>query len=220
MAQIRVAAATVWSAILILSACRSLPKQETPALRFPDKQDLSSYNELRSASRGTSYLLARQIGAAHKSTVVHIGPIVSVDSGEIVRSGQDLQTLMLLDLQQLLPGHSVRRLTSGATDNSWFVTGTFRYEKAAKDSSEPWFRLDVNASAPTGQVMPVLSMRVNVRQFDPTPSRFFQDAPMYLLDAHARQRTALSLTIGGQVSPEIRRRVLMIESPGNIARHF
>lgn len=195
-----------------LIACSSTPPSPpSPQQVVLKRQELKSYNEVRIAARNVALVLAEQLLSRRELTTVQLGPVVSADSGEIVRSGRDLQTLILLDMQSLLPAYSIKKLDSRDIGTAWFVNGVIRYEKPSKPSEDAWFKVEFGASTPDGQVMPVVPIRVNARQFDPTPSRFFQDAPIYLVDGHSRQRSTFSMTDGGQVSVETRNRFMHTE---------
>lgn len=178
----------------------------------PKRQAAQDFNDVRSASRSVALALAGQLDPKGTLRVVQLGPVVSADSGEMVRSGSDMQTLIMLDLQGFLPGHHIKRLDPKDTDSAWVISGVVRYAKPTTASEEGWFKVELSASDPTGRVMPVVPGRINPRQFDPTPSRFFQESAIYFVDSHTRQRSEFAMLDGGQVNMERRKRFLLVEA--------
>ena len=126
-------------------------------------------------------------------TPLLIGPTITTASGEITKSGRELQTFLLLDLKSQIPDHPVERLggdipVTGAN----VLTGSVRYERPdPKKPDENWFTVILTLKDWQGVSIGEASFRINARQFDPTPSRFFQNSPIFVTSAvRSEQRPA------------------------------
>lgn len=110
-----------------------------------------------------------------------VGPTVTLASGEVTRSGRELQTFLLLDLQEIMPERRVDRLGSQKLENTvQIITGRVTYEKpSANQPDERWFFVNLAFASGNGKSFGDASFRINARNFDPTPSRFFQNSPVF-----------------------------------------
>lgn len=179
---------------------------------IPEKQQPSDFNDVRSASRSMALALAKQLSTIGGLHQVQLGPVVSAESGEMVRSGTDMQTLIMFDLQGFLPAYTIKKIDIRDVGSGWVITGVVRYVKSVPPSEDGWFKVELSASDPTGRVMPVVSGRVNPRQFDPTPARFFQESAIYFVDAHTNQRSAVAMVDGGLMNVDTRKKFLQVEA--------
>jgi outer membrane protein OmpA-like peptidoglycan-associated protein len=143
------------------------------------------YQNPRKASRGVANSLSSEfekINAFSRSpSAILIGPTVTLASGEITKSGRELQTFLLLDLKAMLGNISVDRL-GGENDiaSANIITGHVVYEKPAQSApEEAWFLVTLNIAKGSGNIVGEVAFRINARQFDPTPSRFFQNSPIF-----------------------------------------
>ena len=125
--------------------------------------------------------LRKSSGVFGSSAPLLIGPTITLASGEITRSGRELQTFLLLDLQEQLPERNVDRLGSQSLENSaQVITGRVTYEKpTASQIEEGWFLVSLALADGNGKRHGDASFRINARNFDPTPSRFFLNSPIF-----------------------------------------
>lgn len=199
-------AGTCTRALLAIGCATWLAGCATPPV------ETKTYIDVRQAARGVAATLSEQLGSGGGPAAIGIGPAVSMHSGEIGRSGRDLQTFIFLDLRSMLPERPIKKLSQKNADAEWLVTAIVKYEKPTKGTSDDnWFNVEFRAISPQGAALPPIPVRINARQFDPTPSRFFQDAPMYLVDAHTRARAHVIQTVASEVNAATRRRFLQVE---------
>lgn len=143
------------------------------------------YQDPRKASRGVADVLSKEFERiatfSRTPSAILIGPTVNLVSGEITKSGRELQTFLLLDLKAMLDGVSVDRL-GGDNDiaSANIITGHVAYETPAESTPEDaWFLVTLSIAKGNGDIVGDVVFRINARQFDPTPSRFFQNSPIF-----------------------------------------
>lgn len=143
------------------------------------------FQNARTASRIMAASIAAELRKepvfiGHPTPIV-VGPTVTLASGEITRSGRELQTFLLLDLQEMLPDRQVARLGAHTLENSTqIITGEVAYEKPPPNKpDEAWFLIKLAFTKGGGKGQGNAVFRVNARNFDPTPSRFFQNSPIF-----------------------------------------
>lgn len=143
------------------------------------------YQNPRKASRGVADTLSHEFERiatfSRTPSAILIGPTVTLASGEITKSGRELQTFLLLDLKAMLDHVSVDRL-GGENDiaSASIITGHVAYENPAQSApEESWFLVTLNIAKGNGEIVGEVAFRINARQFDPTPSRFFQNSPIF-----------------------------------------
>lgn len=194
-------------AMIVLTGCAEVPK---PIVAPPEV----AYPNIRVASRNAALVLADQIRAVGKGEgAVWVSPAINVHSGEITASGRELQILTALDLKTLLGDVVVKSL--GAKEDaqwSWVLAPSVQFEKpksGAQDDS--WFRVSVAAISPTGKSLPGITLRVNARQFDATPSRFYREAPLVLTGSYHETRQEVAKGGGSSIPVEARNRFITIE---------
>jgi outer membrane protein OmpA-like peptidoglycan-associated protein len=168
--------------------------------------DGENFQTPRSASRGIASVIGEKVSGPLLPTDLParlpsglpmlgptpllIGPTITTASGEITKSGRELQTFLLLDLKSQIPDHPVERLggdipAAGAN----VLTGTVRYERPnPKTPDENWFVVALTLSDKNGLSIGEATFRINARQFDPTPSRFFQNSPIFVASAVAKDQ--------------------------------
>lgn len=218
-----------WRGLLclgLLSACAAPPPPPVQALpERPADQYLASP---RLAARHAALAVAEQLALAPRSVLpgqgaapatgalpaVWIMPAINRHSGEITASGRELQVLMALDLQRALGEARLVRSTavdrSSAAATQWVLQPLVDFQRPdAKHRQQGWFRVDVDVSSSWGAVLPGLRLHINPQQFDPTPSRFFQDAPMFLTGQHHRQRLAFAAGQPGVAQKETAQQQLL-----------
>jgi outer membrane protein OmpA-like peptidoglycan-associated protein len=179
------------AALALLGGC-----VQAPVLKPPPE---TSYPTIRQASRNAALPLADQLkqsGRGHAS--VWISPAINLHSGEVTLSGRELQVMLALDLKTSLGDVLVKSF--GADQDAkwdWVLAPTVVFERPTEaKADESWFRVEVGVVGRDGNTLPGLVMRVNGRQFDATPSRFFQDAPMFLTGTYHDKR--LEFAKGGK----------------------
>lgn len=175
---------------LLLSGCAS------PSFSV----DGQNFQSPRSASRAIASQIAEKLStstlplALGTQTPLLIGPSITSASGEITRSGRELQTFLLLDLKSLIPEYPIERLGGDspvATSN--VLSGTVRYEsRNQKNPEENWFIIILNLHDKEGEMIGEARFRINARQFDPTPSRFFENSPIFLSGNKSANQTQKS----------------------------
>lgn len=145
----------------------------------------TAYQTPRLASRGVaselSAELRKEIAIAATQTPILVGPAITSASGEITKSGRDLQTFLLLDLKALMPDRTFERLGGDIPIESAGVISAFiAYQRPdPKTPDDAWFRVDLVLNDKDGKKHASAAFRINARQFDPTPSRFFLQSPIF-----------------------------------------
>lgn len=126
--------------------------------------------------------------ATGKAGGLIVGPTVTKASGEITKSGRELQTYLLLDLQDMLKEQAVGRLGAHPIEEgARIVTGQVAYEKPPRERpDDAWFLVRLSFVSATGANLGDASFRINARNFDPTPSRFFQNSPIFQYSREGR----------------------------------
>lgn len=165
-----------------------------------------SFQTPRSASRGIASAIGEKVSASLLPagvparlpsglpvlgpTPLLIGPTITTASGEITKSGRELQTFLLLDLKSQIPDHPVERLGGDVpVADANVLTGTVRYERPnPKTPDENWFVVALTLSDKNGLSIGEATFRINARQFDPTPSRFFQNSPIFVTSTVAKDQ--------------------------------
>jgi len=174
----------VASAIVLLCGCSN------KYIRLAD----SRHQQIRMASRTFAMKIApelREYIQPWRARNLIVGDFINANTAESTVSGQELHSLLLLDLRQELPGVQVTPFAQKLpTTDSIVVQGTTRYIPGkGADDSPSWFRIhlaltDFKDERKIGEA----SLLINARQFDPMPSRFYRDAPMYLTGSRHKER--------------------------------
>lgn len=144
-----------------------------------------SYQTPRSASRGVaadlSAELVKEIPIGSGYAPVLIGSATTAASGEITKSGRELQTFLLLDLKALMPDRVVERIGGDIPIRSAnVISATVAYERPdPKKPDDSWFKVNLVFNNKEGENKGLATFRINARHFDPTPSRFFQQSPIF-----------------------------------------
>lgn len=165
-----------FGALLLLASCA------TPSLTIPE----NSYNSTRIAARNVASPLANHLNQLSGGTFsdkksILIGPMVNALSGEITKSGRELQTFLLWDLKSLATNRQIEPLGAEMEARGIVVTGTVSYDKPdPKKPDDSWFLVKLSVTGDDGGSLTNVDFRINARQFDPTPSRFFRDSPVFL----------------------------------------
>jgi outer membrane protein OmpA-like peptidoglycan-associated protein len=197
--------AIVVGAMLVAAGCAQPPVAPVEA----------SYASTRAAARNVALTVAQQLKErAGQSAMIWVAPPMNLHSGELTVSGRELQVMLALDLKSLL-GHSVVQSLGGreTTAWDWVVASTVEFERpSAKGQDESWFRIVIHPVDPAGDRLPGMVARVNAYNFDPTPSRFFRDAPMFLTGAYHRARQEFAKGHLSSLPVAERNRFLALES--------
>jgi outer membrane protein OmpA-like peptidoglycan-associated protein len=177
---------------VLLAGCASPP----PAPPQPFLVEESAHQQIRTAARAISVHVAPalQSYARHwQGRRLVVGNFVNASTAEITASGQELHTLLLLYLRNELPELEIGALSpNDALTDAIVIQGFTRYEPhKGKEDGASWFRVtlgatDVKDERKVGEA----AVLINARHFDPSPSRFFRDAPMYLTGTRHRARMA------------------------------
>ncbi|MER2540787.1 MAG: OmpA family protein [Azonexus sp.] len=145
----------------------------------------NSYQSPRLASRGVATELSTEFRKEFSLLPSHapilIGPAVTLASGEITKSGRELQTFLMLDLKALMPDRVVERMGGDVpVGSASVITATVAYERPnPRMPEDAWFIIDLAVNNKEGRNRGSVAFRINARQFDPTPSRFFQQSPIF-----------------------------------------
>lgn len=95
---------------------------------------------------------------------------------------------------------------------SWVLAPSVQFEKPKSGKQDDsWFRVSVAAISPTGKSLPGITLRVNARQFDATPSRFYREAPLVLIGSYHETRQEVAKGGGSSMPVEARNRFITIE---------
>lgn len=164
----------------------------------------SYHQEIRTASKSIAQRLApelRRQQSLWQTPPILVGEFINVQTAEMTTSGHDLHAMLLIDLRQELPDMKISELTPAGVlqQNAIALQGTTHYQpnRGAKDGAS-WFKVVITATELQQQTkFGEAQLFVNARHFDPIPSRFYRDAPMYLVGASHKQRLA---AISGQTS--------------------
>lgn len=176
----------------------------------------SQHQNVRTASRAAAIELVRQMKIFSQGKgSIWVSPAINRQSGEITASGREFQVLLALDLKSLLTESSVQSLGGGAeAEWDWVVSPQVEFEKPVDGSlTVNWFKIKAATINPKGELLPGAVLRVNAQHFDATPSRFFRDAPIYLIGNYHEGRIKLSSNAdkSGELIAE-RRRFISIEA--------
>lgn len=173
-----------------------------------------NYPQVRIAARNAAYTVAEQLKQAGlHSGEIWVSPAINRHSGEITASGREFQIMMALDLKTLLSETIVQSV--GGKDSaslSWILAPSVVFEKPTEENFDTnWFKVDIALVSPGGKRLPGVSLRINAQQFDATPSRFFQDAPLYLTGTYQEARQEFSQGSKSATSTTSRNRFIALE---------
>lgn len=164
----------------------------------------SYHQEIRTASKSIAQRLApelRKQQSPWQTRQILVGEFINVQTAEMTTSGHDLHAMLLIDLRQELPDMKISELTPAgvAQQDAIALQGITRYlpNRGAKDAAS-WFKVLITATEIQQQTkLGEAQLFVNARYFDPIPSRFYRDAPMYLVGTSHKQRMA---AISGKIT--------------------
>lgn len=156
----------------------------------------SYHQNIRNASRNISLSIAPELektGTPWNTRHIVVGDFVNLQTAEMTNSGHDLHAMLLIDLRQSLPGMKVSELTSEAKlDEAIAIQGITQYmpNRGGGDAAS-WFKVTITATDLMHQrKIGETAVFVNARYFDPIPSKFFRDSPMYLTGVRHKERLA------------------------------
>jgi len=196
---------------LITSGCVS-----NPPVRHSAEPIESVHQNVRMASRKAALEIASQIKATQQEKgAIWIAPAINRQSGEITASGREFQVLMAADIKSMHPDLIVHSL-GGDPGYAWrwVVSPQVEFEKPQDGSiTSNWFKVTVSTINTQGDFLPGAMLRINAQQFDATPSKFFKDAPIYLIGNYHTERTQLTVQpASASENSTLRRRFISIEA--------
>ena len=164
----------------------------------------SYHQEIRTASKSIAQRIAPELKKQQspwQARQILVGEFINAQTAEMTTSGHDLHAMLLIDLRQELPDMKISELTPAgvAQQDAIALQGTTHYQpnRGATDAAS-WFKVMITATELQQQTkLGEAQLFVNARHFDPIPSRFYRDAPMYLVGASHKQRLA---AISGQTA--------------------
>lgn len=211
-----VAAALLACAGILLAGCAT-PAKELKEVRLQQVRDVSRRISLDVGERFSSPIpgvtLPSQLGLAKP---LLLGGFPQANTAEAMVSGQYLRDLLLLDLRQQMPGSAIARLEEvGDLKDGLMLHGVVRYVPGAERGEESsWFSIEYSVRQyPAAEVVLSGSVLVNARHFDPTPTRFYRDAPIYFASDQQQDLVALASDRGSEAGVQrAMRRSLAYES--------
>lgn len=158
------------------------------------------FDSIDEAAVALANSLAAQIPTGSSFVDVPVDEVVNETSAEMAISSVELQNRLTSALNQALPRLTFKPLSlSNIPDAGWIVLSSFR-PVDVKGKPNAWYRLRTAiVEKDTGKRVAFAEAYLQVKAFDVTPIRYFDDSPMYNInDAAFRAKMKSIEGTGGQ----------------------
>ncbi len=132
---------------------------------------------------------------------IPVDEFFSAQSAEVSQAGRAMQKQLAIVLGQKLAPLQFSPLSSKNVSKArWVVLASYSAVKPAEGTpAGSWVRLQVAmAHTATGEALAKAETYLDAKQFDADPTRFYKDAPMYLVDQRHQEKLAV---LAGQQRP-------------------
>ena len=180
-----------------LAACQQPVVKPAPPPPPPLPPVATTYH--RDAASAVDFLariLAQQLSRTARPTqsTVPVEEFFSTQSAEVSTSGRALQQQLATALTATFsPMKFVPLDIASANNAQWVLLANYATPSPTENlEAGKWVRLQVAmVESSTGKVLTRISTYLDAAQFNPEPTQFFKDAPMYFTDERHRQRVGV-----------------------------
>ncbi|MCV6637364.1 OmpA family protein [Candidatus Albibeggiatoa sp. nov. NOAA] len=163
--------------LLAITACVSQPEKMT-------EQPLGFKEAVRNLTDNLLQQVKKHQGLSVGKKQIALDPFIDVNSGDVVQTSLDIESLVIDHIDNRFPKFSIQRLSPTQLENiQYIMVGALDYELFGNEGNQKRYRIHASVLDPdTQKVVANAKVWLLEDSLDYTPVTIYEDSPMYLKD--------------------------------------